>query len=92
MRILVIFTVADGRLNVHLIRVLGSVEAVRAWHDELWDISAEEGYVSSYAMKLPIENAAEATRFYLFERPKLLLNYPRTFAFLHRHYREIFES
>jgi hypothetical protein len=79
-------------LNVYLIRTLGSVEAVRAWHDELWDISAEEGYVSSYAMKLPIENAAEATRFYLFERPKLMLNFPSTFSFLHRHYREIFES
>ncbi len=79
-------------LNVYLMRQLGGAGPVRAWHDRLWAISEEEGFVSDYARKLPIENAAEATRMYLFERPKLMLNYPRTFAFLHRYYRGIFEA
>lgn len=79
-------------LNVHLMRKLGGVDAVRAWHDRLWKLSQEEGFVSNYAMREPIENAAEATRMYLFERPRLLLLFPRTFAFLHRDYRDIFEA
>ena len=78
-------------LNVHLMRKLGSTAAVRAWHDELYALSEEEGFVSDYARKLPIENAAEATRMYLFEKPRLMLNHPGTFAFLHRHYRDIWK-
>ena len=78
-------------LNVWLMNKLGSVEAVREWHKDLWAVSEQEGFVSSYAEKAPIENAAEATREYLFERARLMLGYPRTFAFLHRWYREIFE-
>lgn len=77
-------------LNVWLMHQLGGVDAVRAWHDRLWELSAEEGYVSDYAAKLPIENAAEVTRMYLFERPRLMLHYPQQFAFCHRDYKAIF--
>lgn len=77
-------------LNVHLMNKLGSVEEVRKWHDKLWKVSKEEGWVSDYANKLPIENAAEVTRMYLFEKPKLMLHYPKQFAFVHRYYRDIF--
>lgn len=73
-------------LNVYLVRKLGSVDAVRAWHDRLWKVSEEEGFVSDYAKKLPIENAAEVTRMYLFEHHRLMLNYPRQFAMAHRAY------
>lgn len=79
-------------LNVHLMKTLGSVEAVRKWHDQLWAVSLEEGFVSDYAMKLPIENAAEVTRMYIFERPTLMLKWPRQFAFCHRAYRAIFRK
>ena len=79
-------------LNVYLMGKLGGVEAVRAWHDRLWEVSQEEGFVSNYASREPIENAAEATRMYLFEKPRLMLHHPKTFAFLHRDYRDIFES
>lgn len=73
-------------LNVYLIRKLGSVKAVRAWHDRLNRISRDEGYVSKYATTAPIENAAEVTRLYLYSRPALMLNFPRQFAFVHRAY------
>jgi hypothetical protein len=80
-------------LNVYLMNTLpGGLDAVRKWHDRLDAISKEEGYVSDYARKLPIENAAEATRMYLFDRARLMLNFPRQFAFLHRAYRAIFEG
>lgn len=79
-------------LNVYLMRKFGSTQAVRDWHDELWALSKEEGFVSSYARKLPIENAAEVTRMYLFERAKLMVRFPQTFAFVHRFYKPIFEA
>lgn len=77
-------------LNVHLMNKLGNVEEVRKWHDKLWKVSKEEGWVSDYASKMPIENAAEVTRMYLFEKPQLMLHYPKQFAFVHRYYRDIF--
>jgi hypothetical protein len=79
-------------LNVWLMKQLGGADSVRRWHDELWELSKQEGFVSDYATKLPIENAAEATRMYLFEKPRLMLHFPQTFAFLHRYYRPIFEA
>lgn len=79
-------------LNVYLMHQLKGADAVRKWHDRLEEISKEEGYVSPYAKKLPIENAAEATRMYLFDKARLMLNFPRQFAFLHRYYRPIFEA
>lgn len=77
-------------LNVWLMRKLGSTSAVRAWHDRLWAVSKEEGFVSEYATREPIENAAEVTRMYLFERPRLMLHHPQQFAFVHRDYKAIF--
>jgi len=76
-------------LNVWAVKKLGSVAAVRAWHTRLWKVSQVEGFVSTYARKEPIENAAEATRLYLYDRSRLMLRYPRTFAFLHRMYRDL---
>lgn len=73
-------------LNVYLMRVLGGPDPVRKWHDRLWAVSQREGWVSPYAKKLPIENAAEVTRMYLFERDRLMLGFPRQFAFVHRAY------
>ena len=78
-------------LNVYLMKKLGGAQAVRQWHDRLWEVSQAEGWVSDYAKKLPIENAAEVTRMYIFERPKLMLNFPKQYAFVHRAYRAIFE-
>ncbi|GAF86263.1 unnamed protein product, partial [marine sediment metagenome] len=78
-------------LNVYLMHTLGGVGPVRAWHLKLWKISQQEGFISGYARTLPIENAAEATRLYLYERMRLMLEYPRTFAELHKVYRGIWE-
>lgn len=79
-------------LNVYLFHKLGGgADAVRAWHDKLYAVSKKEGFVSSYAMKEPIENAAEVTRMYLFERPRLMLDHPMQFAFAHRAYRGIWK-
>ena len=77
-------------LNVYLMNKLGGVKPVRAWHDDLWKISKDEGWVSDYAKKLPIENAAEVSMLYLYNRKRLMLDYPRQFAFVHKHYRPIF--
>jgi hypothetical protein len=79
-------------LNVYLINVMGSEKPVRDWHDKLFAISKEEGFVSGYAKTLPIENAAEATRLYLYERMRLMLDYPRTFTFLHLAYKPIWRQ
>lgn len=79
-------------LNVHLMNKFGGVQPVRAWHDKLWAISKEEGFVSDYATKLPIENAAEVSMLYLYNRKRLLLVFPRQFAFVHRDYREVFRK
>lgn len=77
-------------LNVYLLHQLGTVAEVRAWHAKLWKLSEEEGFVSDYAKNEPIENAAEVTMMYLYERKKLMLSYPRQFAFCHEAYRDIF--
>lgn len=79
-------------LNVYLVQKLGSVQAVRDFHNSLWKISKEEGFVSSYAQREPIENAGEATRLYLYERRFLMLQFPRTFAFLYEGYRGLFRK
>jgi len=76
-------------LNVHLMRKLGTTEAVRRWHDELWKISEAEGFVSNYARKMPIENAAEVSMKYIYDRKRLMLGSPRQFAFCHKDYREV---
>jgi len=79
-------------LNVYLMNQLGGVKPVRAWHDKLWKISQEEGFVSDYAKKLPIENAAEVTMLYLYNRARLMVVFPRQFAFVHKAYRAIFRK
>ena len=79
-------------LNVYLMGQLGSVEAVKAWHRKLYKVSAAEGFVSAYAKREPIENAAEVTMFYLFHRKRLMIRAPRQFAFCHAAYRGIFRG
>ena len=79
-------------LNVYLIAQLGSVPAVRKWHDELWAVSKDEGFVSKYAAREPIENAAEVTMLYLYDRARLMLEYPRQFSFCHKAYNGIFRK
>lgn len=76
-------------LNVHLMKKLGTVDAVRRWHDQLWAVSKREGFVSDYAKKLPIENAAEVTRMWIFERDRLMRDHPRQFAVCRRAYGDI---
>jgi len=73
-------------LNVLLMNRYGGEAPVRAWHKKLWNVSKKEGFVSKYAKSAPIENAAEATRLYLYDRSRLMLNYPRQFAMLHKAY------
>lgn len=77
--------------NVYLMRKLGSATEVRAWHDALWKISQDEGWCSDYADRAPIENAAEVTRMYMFERPRLMVSSPKQFTFVHRAYDGIFD-
>ncbi len=76
-------------LNVYLMGQLGSVEAVKQWHAKLDAISKDEGHVSDYAKREPIENAAEVTMNYLYHRQRLMLRWPRQFAFVHKAYRKI---
>lgn len=76
-------------LNVYLIRKWGGEAAVRAWHAQLFEIAKEEGFVSPYAATLPIECAAEDTRLYLYERQRLMLEFPRQFVALHTAYRDV---
>lgn len=76
-------------LNIYLMNKLGSVEKLRSWHKKLFKLAKKEGFVSDYAKKLPIENAAEVTRLYLYDRPHLMLNYPRQFTFAHDAYKDI---
>lgn len=78
-------------LNVYLMYRWGGTEPVKKWHKKLYRVSRREGFVSAYAKLLPIENAAEATRFYLYDRKKLMLNFPSTFAMLHNAYRDIWK-
>ncbi len=76
-------------LNVHLIRKWGGEKPVKEWHKKLDKLSAREGYCSDYCKTHPIENAAELTRLYLYERKKLMLEFPKAFAMLHQAYRDI---
>lgn len=77
-------------LNVFLMRKWGGSEPVLKWHRALYAVSQDEGFVSRYARKLPIENAAEVTRMYLFERDRFRRNYPRQYVVAHAAYAEIF--
>jgi hypothetical protein len=77
-------------LNVHLMHSLGGSKPVREWHDKLDAISRAEGYVSEYAKKLPIENAAEVTKLYIYANEELRKKYPRQYAFVHRSYKDLF--
>jgi len=79
-------------LNVYLMRKLGGTDPVRAWHDDLWRVSEQEGFVSDYAKKLPIENAAEISMLYIYNRKRLMLVFPRQFAFVHKFYAPIFRK
>lgn len=79
-------------LNVHLVNKWGGEKPVIAWHKRLFRVAEKEGFVSKYASTLPIECAAEATRLYLYDRTRLMLNYPRQFAMLHEAYRDVFEN
>lgn len=76
-------------LNVYLMYRWGGEKPVRAWHNKLYRVSVREGFVTAYAATNPIENAAELTRLYLYERPRLVANYPKAFAVLDAAYREI---
>jgi len=77
-------------LNVWLMYQLGGVAPVRAWQSKLYAKSKREGFCTKYASTNPIENAAELTRLYLYDRMQLMTKYPSAFAMLHDAYREIF--
>ena len=79
-------------LNVYLMTKFGALDEVRKWHDKLYAVSKEEGFVSDYAEKSPIENAAEVSRLYLYARAALMQRCPRQFAFCHRSYRDLFRA
>jgi hypothetical protein len=79
-------------LNVYLMHKFGGVDAVKKWHDALYAISKGEGFVSEYAEKLPIENAAEVTRLYLYARGALMQRCPKQFTFCHKAYRDLFRA
>lgn len=76
-------------LAVHLQRKFGGVKETRAWMRKLYALSQDEGFVSRYARENEIENHAETTREYLYNRRRLMLGFPRTFAMLHKHYKEL---
>lgn len=76
-------------LNAWLRTKLGDVAAVRAWHDKLWAVSNEEGFVTAYAKREPIENAAEVTRLFIYHRDRLLRHWPRQFALCLRAYGDL---
>jgi|GEM_PF-1279349 len=79
-------------LNVFLMHKFGGVDGVRAWHDKLFAVSKREGFVSDYAEKSPIENAAEVSRLYLYARAALMQRCPKQFAFCHESYRDLFRA
>lgn len=79
-------------LNVYLMHKFGGVDDVRKWHDKLFAISKREGFVSDYAEKSPIENAAEVSRLYLYARAALMQRCPKQFAFCHESYRDLFRA
>lgn len=79
-------------LNVYLMRKFGGDEPVYAWHDELDALSRDEGYVTEYAKRAPIENHAEVTRWFLFARDELKKRFPRQHDFLHAAYSGALEA
>jgi hypothetical protein len=76
-------------LNAWLRTKFGTTAAVRAWHDRLWAISKDEGFVTKYAAREPIENAAEVTRLFIYYRERLLRHWPRQFALCYRAYGDL---
>jgi len=76
-------------LAIHVQTQLGDIPKVKKWMGKLYSIAKEEGFVSKYAKQNAIENHAEATRVYLYDRKRLMLTFPRTFAALHRYYRDL---
>lgn len=76
-------------LNVYLMHQMGGIPPVRRWHNKLWKVSKDEGFVTKYARTNAIENAAETTRLYLYERKHLMQNWPRTFSMLRAAYKNI---
>jgi hypothetical protein len=79
-------------LNVYLMHKWGGTAPVRKWHNRLYQVSKREGFVSDYAKTLPIENAAETTKLYLYDRRRLVLHYPKTFAVLDAAYRDLWRA
>lgn len=79
-------------LNVYLMQRFGSVESVREWHDKLFAIAKDEGFVSQYASTQPIENAAEVSKLYIYDRAQLAKKAPQQFRFVHRYYRDLFDE
>ncbi len=67
-------------LNAWLRTKFGDTAKVRAWHDQLWAVSGDEGFVTTYAKREPIENAAEVTRLFIYHRDRLREHWPRQFS------------
>jgi hypothetical protein len=76
-------------LNVYLMHKWGGDDPVKAWHKKLYLVSKREGFVTPYAKSAPIENAAELTRLYLYDRKLIVAQFPRAFAMLDAAYRDI---
>ena len=75
--------------NMFLFHELGSYAAVVKWHEALWEISKEEGFVSGYADKAPIENHAEVLMQYIYLKSRLILKFPKQFAYCYKTYRKL---
>jgi hypothetical protein len=76
-------------LNVYLMRKFKGTAPVHEWHQKLDKISVGEGRVSDYSKKHPIENAAEVTRMYLYDRSNLMAKYPKQYKFVHAEYSDV---
>jgi len=79
-------------LNVWLMYCWGGEAPVIKWHKKLFGVSKREGFVSPYAQTAPIENAAELTRLYLYERKLIMMQFPLAFSMLHRAYKGIWRK
>ncbi len=79
-------------LNVWLMYQWGGEDKVIKWHRMLYKVSKREGFVTPYAATHPIENAAELTRLYLFERKRLVLQFPLAFSKLDAAYGDIWRK
>lgn len=76
-------------LNAWLRTKFGDVAKVREWHAQLWEVSKREGFVTSYAKREPIENAAEVTRLFIYRRALLLRDFPLQYAMCKRAYGDL---